>query len=136
MGVGFESVRKLATGTEPDASWFGIGLAIVSLVVMPLVAHMKRRVGQQLDSRAVTADATETALCVWLSVIVLAGLGLNMLFSWWWPTRLPGSASSTSPDAKASSTGALSNSPTVADRLAVRTARRCSLTSAEPRTQG
>lgn len=37
-----------------------------------------------MGSRAVTADATETTLCVWLSAILLAGLGLNALFGWWW----------------------------------------------------
>lgn len=89
-GVGVESVRKLLIGAEPDESLFGIGLAIVSLVVMPLLARAKRRVGEQLGSRAVTADATETTLCVWLSAILLAGLGLNALFGWWWADPLAG----------------------------------------------
>lgn len=83
-GIGIESVRKLAVGAEPDESLIGIGLAVVSLIVMPLLARAKRRVGEQLDSRAVTADATETMLCVWLSAILLVGLGANALFGWWW----------------------------------------------------
>lgn len=89
-GVGTESVRKLVIGAEPDESLFGIGLALVSLIVMPLLARAKRHVGEQLDSRAVTADATETVLCVWLSAILLAGLGLNALFGWWWADPLAG----------------------------------------------
>ncbi|HEV2768293.1 MAG TPA: cation transporter [Acidimicrobiales bacterium] len=89
-GVGVESIRKLALGAEPDESLFGIGLAIVSLVVMPLLARAKRRVGEQLGSRAVTADATETALCVWLSAILLAGLAANAVFGWWWADPLAG----------------------------------------------
>ncbi len=89
-GIGFESVRKLLVGAEPDESWFGIGLAVVSLIVMPLLARAKRRVGEQMGSRAVTADATETVLCVWLSAILLAGLGLNALFGWWWADPLAG----------------------------------------------
>lgn len=89
-GVGAESVRKLIVGAEPDESLFGIGLAVVSLIVMPLLARAKRRVGEQLDSRAVTADATETTLCVYLSAILLAGLGLNALFGWWWADPLAG----------------------------------------------
>lgn len=90
VGVGVESVRKLVVGAEPDESLFGIGLAIVSLIVMPLLARAKRRVGEQLDSRAVTADATETTLCVWLSAILLVGLGLNAVFGWWWADPLAG----------------------------------------------
>lgn len=89
-GVGVESVRKLVVGAEPDESLFGIGLAVVSLIVMPLLARAKRRVGEQLGSRAVTADATETTLCVWLSAILLVGLGLNTLFGWWWADPLAG----------------------------------------------
>lgn len=83
-GVAFESVRKLATGEHPDTSPVGIGLTIVSLIVMPLLAYAKRRVGRRLGSRSIQADATQTGLCVWLSAIVLAGLVLNTLFSWWW----------------------------------------------------
>lgn len=89
-GVGVESVRKLASGAEPDESLFGIGLAVVSLIVMPLLARAKRRVGEQLGSRAVTADATETTLCVWLSAILLIGLGANALFGWWWADPIAG----------------------------------------------
>lgn len=89
-GVGVESVRRLASGDRPDESWFGVGLAIVSLVVMPLLARAKRRVGERLGSRAVTADATETMLCVWLSAILLVGLGANALLGWWWADPLAG----------------------------------------------
>jgi divalent metal cation (Fe/Co/Zn/Cd) transporter len=88
LGVSVESIRKLALGAAPDESLFGIGLAIVSLVVMPLLARAKRRVGQQLGSRAVTADATETMLCVWLSAILLTGLATNAAFGWWWADPL------------------------------------------------
>lgn len=57
---------------------------MVSLVVMPLLARAKHDVGRRLGSRAVQADATETDLCVWLSAVLLVGLGLNALFGWWW----------------------------------------------------
>ncbi|CAN5543037.1 cation transporter [soil metagenome] len=91
-GIGVESVRKLVVGAEPDESWLGIGLAVVSLVVMPALARAKRRVGERMGSRAVTADATETTLCVWLSAILLVGLGLNALFGWWWADPIAGLA--------------------------------------------
>lgn len=83
-GIAFESIHKLVSGARPDTSPVGMGLAVVSLIAMPLLARAKRQVGEQLDSRAVTADAAETRLCVWLSAILLAGLGLNALFGWWW----------------------------------------------------
>jgi len=83
-GVAVESVRKLATGEHPSASSAGIALTVVSLVVMPMLARAKRKVGRQLGSHALQADATETVLCVWLSAIVLVGLLLNAAFGWWW----------------------------------------------------
>ena len=88
VGVGVESIRRLVSGERPDESWFGIGLAVVSLVIMPLLARAKKRVGERLGSRAVTADATETMLCVWLSAILLVGLGANAAFGWWWADPL------------------------------------------------
>ena len=87
-GVAIESVRTLLSGDHPDESGVGIALALVSLVVMPLLARAKRRVGEQLDSRAVTADATETTLCVWLSAILLTGLAANAALGWWWADPL------------------------------------------------
>ncbi len=83
-GVAAESVRKLVAGEHPSASLAGIALTVVSLVVMPLLARAKRKVGRQLGSNAIQADATETVLCVWLSAIVLVGLLLNAAFGWWW----------------------------------------------------
>jgi divalent metal cation (Fe/Co/Zn/Cd) transporter len=84
VGIGAESLHDLAVSARPEQSRFGIGLAIVSLVVMPLLARAKRQTGEQLGSRAVTADATETMLCVWLSAILLLGLGAHSLLGWWW----------------------------------------------------
>ena len=90
VGVGVESVRKLLTAQQADESIVGIVLAVVSLVVMPLLARAKRRVGKRMGSRALQADAAETTLCVWLSAILLAGLSLNALLGWWWADPLAG----------------------------------------------
>lgn len=89
-GVAAESVRSLLIGARPDESLVGIGLAAVSVVVMPLLARAKADVGRRLGSRAVEADATETVLCVWLSAILLVGLGLNATLGWWWADPVAG----------------------------------------------
>ncbi len=90
VGVGIESVRKLASGEHPSVSPIGMVITIVSLIVMPLLSRAKRKVGEALGSRAIEADATETILCVWLSAIVLAGLVLNAAFGWWWADPIAG----------------------------------------------
>ena len=82
--VGVESVRALVTGARPDTSMIGIVLTAVSLIVMPVLARAKRRIGTELGTRSITADSQQTMACVYLSAIVLVGLSLNALFGWWW----------------------------------------------------
>jgi divalent metal cation (Fe/Co/Zn/Cd) transporter len=82
--VGFESVRSLLAGEQPDVSRVGIALTIVSLIVMPVLASEKRRVGRDLGARSVEADSQQTQACVYLSAVVLAGLAANAAFGWWW----------------------------------------------------
>ena len=86
--IGVEVIRDLVADNDADTSPVGIGLAIASLAVMPALAFAKRRVGLQLGNRTVVADAAETKLCVYLSVILLAGLVLDATVGWWWADPL------------------------------------------------
>jgi divalent metal cation (Fe/Co/Zn/Cd) transporter len=80
----FESISDLVSRKAPQHSLPGIILACVSLVVMPLLSRAKKRVGNELGSRAMKADARQTDFCVYLSALLLAGLVLNATFGWWW----------------------------------------------------
>ncbi|HEV2803135.1 MAG TPA: cation transporter [Pyrinomonadaceae bacterium] len=82
--VGYEAVATLARSEAPERSVPGIVLAVVSLVVMPLLARAKRGVAQRIESAAMKADAKQTELCTYLSAILLGGLALNALLGWWW----------------------------------------------------
>jgi divalent metal cation (Fe/Co/Zn/Cd) transporter len=82
--VGVESARALLTGTEPDASPVGIGLATASLIVMPFLSWAQRRTGRALHSSAVVADGTQTLLCTYMSAVLLGGLLLNATLGWSW----------------------------------------------------
>ena len=82
--VAFEAGRDLLRRESPETSLVGIGLAVASLIIMPLLARAKRRVAARLESRALVADSRQTDLCAWLSAILLGGLGLNALWGWWW----------------------------------------------------
>ncbi len=82
--VAYEATRDLIGHELPQRSVFGIGLAAASLVVMPLLSRAKRRVGSQLGSAAMAADAQQTQFCAYLSAILLGGLVLNALFGLWW----------------------------------------------------
>ena len=76
----FRSLRRV----EPKSSTVGIGLAIASLVVMPMLSRAKRRNGNAMGSATVVADSNQTKLCAYLSAILLAGLILNVTAGWWW----------------------------------------------------
>lgn len=77
-------VRDLIIGERPETSPLGIGITVASLVIMPLLAVAKRRIGHRLGSRLVLADAAETALCAVLSVSTLLGLVLYVFTGWTW----------------------------------------------------
>jgi divalent metal cation (Fe/Co/Zn/Cd) transporter len=71
--VAFDAVRGLLRADHPAPSPVGIGLAVVSLLVMPALSWAKRGVGRELGSLSVVADASQTALCSYLSAVLLAG---------------------------------------------------------------
>jgi excisionase family DNA binding protein len=88
--VGVESVRSLLGDAEPDSSPVGIGLAVASLAVMPLLSFAQRRTGRALGSNAVVADGTQTLLCTYLSGVLLLGLVLNATLGWSWADPFAG----------------------------------------------
>jgi divalent metal cation (Fe/Co/Zn/Cd) transporter len=82
--VAVDSVTTLWGREAPEPSTVGLVVLALSVVVMPILARAKRRVARALQSRALEADAAQTSLCAYLSVIALAGVGLNAAFGWWW----------------------------------------------------
>ena len=82
--VTFDAVKAIINREPPEATYLGIGIAALALVVMPLLARAKRRVAKALHSHAMEADARQTDICTYLSAILLGGLLLNALFGWWW----------------------------------------------------
>jgi divalent metal cation (Fe/Co/Zn/Cd) transporter len=88
--VGYESISDLISKKAPEHSIPGIILACVSLVVMPLLSRAKKKVGNELGSAAMHADAKQTDFCVYLSAILLIGLLFNAVVEWWWADPLAG----------------------------------------------
>jgi divalent metal cation (Fe/Co/Zn/Cd) transporter len=82
--ISFESGADLMLKRVPDHSLPGIILACVSLVVMPVLSRAKRKIGRDLSSAAMQADAKQTDFCTYLSAILVVGLVLNALFDLWW----------------------------------------------------
>jgi len=82
--IAVDAIKSLYEHEQSARSIPGIVLAIVSLIVMPLLSRSKRRLGKELKSHAMQADATQTEFCTYLSAILLFGLATNWLLGWWW----------------------------------------------------
>jgi divalent metal cation (Fe/Co/Zn/Cd) transporter len=82
--VAIDALQALANGERPAASMVGIVVTTISIGVMWWLAREKRSAARRLGSRALEADSFQTTAFWWLSIVVLAGLGLNALFGWWW----------------------------------------------------
>ncbi|HYU16385.1 MAG TPA: cation transporter [Candidatus Acidoferrum sp.] len=82
--IAADAVGTLAAASRPEPTLVGVALTAVSLGVMMWLAGAKRRAARALGSRALEADAFQTTACWWLSVVTLAGIGLNAALGWWW----------------------------------------------------
>jgi len=78
--VALVAALALVGHREVRASLLGIAVLSVAAVVMPLLAKEKRRLSAASASAALRADAAESSLCGYLSIIALAGLVANALW--------------------------------------------------------
>lgn len=82
--VWVDAVRDLLGRARPEASVPGLAVAVASVLLMPRLARAKRALAPALGSQAVSADAQQTSLCALLSAVLILGVGLNIVFGWWW----------------------------------------------------
>ncbi|MDQ2902465.1 MAG: cation transporter [Ktedonobacteraceae bacterium] len=83
-----DSAFTLVTRTRPEASWWGVGLAVAAAIIMPLLWQGKLRVARRIGSAALKADAACSVTCAYMALTLLAGLLLNRFFGWWWADPL------------------------------------------------
>jgi divalent metal cation (Fe/Co/Zn/Cd) transporter len=82
--VGVASVMTLSGHSEPKTTYLGIAILIAAAAIMPWLAKEKRRLSAITGSAALRADAAESALCGYLSLVALAGLGSNAIWHLRW----------------------------------------------------
>jgi divalent metal cation (Fe/Co/Zn/Cd) transporter len=82
--VAITSVASLLGYSEPKPTLLGIVILIAAAVVMPWLAKEKRRLSGATGSAALRADAAQSALCAYLSLIALAGLAINAIWRVKW----------------------------------------------------
>jgi divalent metal cation (Fe/Co/Zn/Cd) transporter len=88
--VGFEAVRALVNESHADESGLGVGLAAVSLLVLPVLGRRKLQVASKLGSPALRGDGVLTIAAASLAAITLIALLATSALGWWWAD--PGAA--------------------------------------------
>ena len=82
--VTFESLKTLIGAEHPDVSWVGIGLAVGSVILMPILGIAKQRLADQMGSAATAGEGRQNMLCAYLAGALLVGLLGNALVGAWW----------------------------------------------------
>ena len=82
------SILTLLGYTEPKPTYLGIGILIAALLIMPGLAKEKRKLSSATSSAALRADAAQSSLCAYFSLIALVGLGINALWHIRWADPL------------------------------------------------
>lgn len=82
--ITIQATRDLFGGDHPGSSWVGIGLAISSVVLMPVLGIAKQRIGQRMGSVATRGEGAQNLLCASMAGALLVGLAGNALFGLWW----------------------------------------------------
>src|SRR5881398_1020226 len=70
--------------TDTHESVWGILIGAVAKVGMPILAGYKLKVAARLNSRALRADAIESIVCGYLSIVLMVGLAATRILGWWW----------------------------------------------------
>jgi divalent metal cation (Fe/Co/Zn/Cd) transporter len=78
--VALISTLSLLGYSEPKPSYPGIAVLIVAAAFMPWLARHKRKLSAETQSAALRADAAESMLCAYLSIIALAGLAIRAVW--------------------------------------------------------
>jgi divalent metal cation (Fe/Co/Zn/Cd) transporter len=82
--VAVTSITSLLGYGEPKPTFLGITIVVAAAVIMPWLAKEKRRLSGAIGSAALRADAAQSALCAYLSLIALAGLAINAIWRVAW----------------------------------------------------
>jgi divalent metal cation (Fe/Co/Zn/Cd) transporter len=72
IGLSFTALYNIITNHQPETTYWGIVISLISIVTMALLIFYKNKVGQSLNSKALITDANCTKTCLYLSIILLA----------------------------------------------------------------
>lgn len=72
IGLTITSIYNIWTNHKPETTFWGIVIAVVSIMIMWVLIVEKTKVARKLNSSAILADAQCTKVCIYMSLILLA----------------------------------------------------------------
>ena len=75
IGLTGTALLNIYQGHKPETTLWGIVISLISIATMWLLIHYKLKVGKQLHSQAIIADAHCTRACLYLSIVLLVSSG-------------------------------------------------------------
>ena len=84
FAIVLQSAWALSEQSGAEESLVGIGLAMASVTLMPLIAVWKLRIAAKGNLQSIAIEAKETLACGVLSLTLLIGLVANAAVGWWW----------------------------------------------------
>ncbi|WP_108425266.1 cation transporter [Flagellimonas amoyensis] len=80
MGLVATSLYNIWIGHRPLTTFWGVVISLISILIMWILVWWKRKVGNQLHSAPILADANCTLVCVYMSIILLISSGIYEFF--------------------------------------------------------
>jgi divalent metal cation (Fe/Co/Zn/Cd) transporter len=80
FGLVITSIYNIWAGNKPLTTFWGVVISIISILIMWILVVWKIKVGNQLNSAPILADANCTMVCVYMSIILLVSSGIYELF--------------------------------------------------------
>jgi divalent metal cation (Fe/Co/Zn/Cd) transporter len=80
-GLLVSAVLSLLSGRQPESTFWGVIISVISIAAMLVLIHYKKKIGAALNSKAIIADANCNVVCVYMSLTLLASSFLYELFA-------------------------------------------------------
>lgn len=79
-GLIISAIQSVIQNRQPESTFWGVVISAISIVAMLVLVFYKKKVGKQLDSKAIIADANCNVVCIYMSITLLASSFLYETF--------------------------------------------------------
>jgi hypothetical protein len=78
-GLVVSALVNIIMNHQPETTFWGVVISLVSIAVMTALLYAKLRVGRRLNSQPIISDAGCTRICIYMSLILLASSAIYEL---------------------------------------------------------